>query len=129
LLQVSGEVPFFLRRSLDSISGLVSPSVQDFFWVGGEQHLLHPYLRNALVVIVNRHKKTPLYSDAKPIWQQSLYLLRKRDGTYLCGCCGLEDGTLILRSCSDHFEFSERLRNGQDADVVGEVVAIARKLA
>jgi hypothetical protein len=129
LLQISGEVPFFLRHSLDSISGLFSPSIQDFFWVGGEQNLLHPYLRNALLVIVNRHKKTPLYSAAKPIWQQPLYLLRKRDGTYLCRCCGVEDGILIVRSCSDYFEFSERLRNQQDADVVGEVVAMARKLA
>ena len=129
LLQISGEVPFFLRHSLDSISGLFSPSIQDFFWVGGEQNPLHPYLRDALLVIVNRHKKTPLYSAAKPIWQQPLYLLRKQDGAYLCGCCGVEDGTLIVRCCSDHLEFSERLRNHQEADVVGEVAAIARKLA
>ncbi len=128
LLRQSREVPFFLWRSLDSLSGLVSPSLRDFFWIGGQQTILHPHLANALLVMVNRRRKRPVYSASKPMWQQSLYVIRKRDGTYLCGCCGLDDKTLIIHPYSEHFHSSERLRNRQDAEVVGQIVTVARRL-
>jgi transcriptional regulator with XRE-family HTH domain len=132
LLTRSQPVPFLLRGSLSDLSGLRSPSLHDFFWVGGELNPLHPALVNGLLVIVNRHRKKPIYSRSKPLWQQRLYMLVRRDGTYMCGCCSLENGVLIVHAysdgCSQNYQRPERLRNHQDAEVVGEIVTIARSL-
>ena len=132
LLRQSGHMPFFLRESLSDLSGLKSPSLHDFFWVGGESNPLHPLLVNGLLVIVNRHRKKPIYSRSKPPWQQPLFTLLRRNGTYMCGCCSSEDGTLVIHPysnvCSPDYQRPERLRNHQDAEVVGEIVTIARAL-
>ena len=128
LLRQSGHVPFFMRNSLSACSGLTNLSLHDFFWVGGESNPLHPLLVNGLLVIVNRQRKKPIYSRPKPLWQQPVYVLLRRNGTYLCGCCSLEDGTLVIHPFSPNYQPQEQLRNHDDAEVVGEIVTIARTL-
>ena len=128
LLRQSGHVPFFLRESLSDLSGLNNLSLHDFFWVGGESNPLHPLLMNGLLVIVNRHRKNPIYSRSKPLWQQPVYVLLRRNGTYICGCCSLENGTLVIHPFSPNYQPQEQLRNHDDAEVVGEIVTIARTL-
>lgn len=130
LLGQSDHVPTFLRGSLSDLSGLKSLSRHDFFWVAGESNPLHPLLVNGLLVIVNRHKKKPICSRSKPLWQQPVYMVLRRDGTYICGCCSLENGVLVVHAYSHGFspdyQGPERLRNHEDAEVVGEIVTIAR---
>ena len=128
LLRECGETPFFLRDSIETISGLADVSLDDCFWVGGERNPLHPYLTNALLVIVNRRKRKPVYFRSKPLWEQPLFLVLKRDGTYLCACCGTENGSLVVHSYSPQLFRPIQLRNHDDAEVVGQVVMIARKL-
>lgn len=128
LLNRSHPVPFFVRESLSDLSGLKSPSLRDFFWVGGEPNPLHPLLVNGLLVVVNRHRKKPTYSRSKPLWQQPLYMLLKRDGTYVCGCCSPENGTLVIHPYSRDYQRSEQLRNHDDAEVIGQIVIVARRL-
>ncbi len=128
LLGRSEDVPFFLRGSLVSLSGMTTPSLHDFFWVGGEQNALHPLLVNGLLVIVNRHRKKPVHFRSRPLWQQPLYVLLRRCGTYTCACCSLENGSLVIHPYSPDYQRPERLRNHQDAEVVGEIVTIARTL-
>jgi hypothetical protein len=103
-------------------------SLHDFFWVGGEQNALHPLLANGLLVIVNRHRKKPVHSRSKPLWQQPVYILLRRDGTYMCACCSLENGSLVIHPYSPGYQRPERLRNRHDAEVVGEIVTIARTI-
>jgi hypothetical protein len=122
------ELPFFLRESIGSLSGLEDASLNDFFWVGGKYDVLHPYLTNGLLALVNRRKKKPLYFTSKPLWQQPLYVLLKRDGKYLCACCGLENGTLVVHPYSQQFHPPEQLRYHHDVEVVGQIVMIARKV-
>jgi len=122
------EVPFFLRRSLDLLSGLTAPSLHDFFWIGGERRFIHPYLKNGLLVTVNRRKKTPLHFRSKPLWEQPLYMVLARDGTYLCGCCRVENRTLIVYPYSRGHRRQGQFRYRQDAEIVGQIVTIARKL-
>jgi len=122
------EVPFFLRESIGALSGLEDASLSDFFWVGGKYDVLHPYLTNGLLALVNRRRKRPFYFTPKPLWQQPLYVLLKRDGTYLCACCGLENGTLVVHPYSQQFHRPEQLRYHQDVEVVGQIVMIARKV-
>jgi len=128
LLRESAEIPFFLRDSLEALSGISEVSLDDCFWVGGERNPLHPYLMKALVVIVNRRKRKPIHFRSKPLWEQPLYVLLKRDGTYLCACCGLENGSLVVHPYSQEFYRATRLRYHDDAEIVGQVVTIARKL-
>ena len=128
LMSRSEDVPFFLRESFASLSGMTTPSLHDFFWVGGERNALHPLLVNGLLVIVNRHRKKPAHFRSKPLWQQPLYVLLRRDGTYMCACCSLENGSLVIHPYSLDYQRPEQLRNHQDAEVVGEIVTIARTL-
>jgi hypothetical protein len=122
------EVPFFLRESIGSLSGLKDASLNNFFWVGGKYDVLHPYLTNGLLVLVNRRRKRPFHFTSKPLWQQPLYVLLKRDGTYLCACCGLENNTLVVHPYSRQFHRPEQLRYHQDVEVVGQVVMVARRV-
>ena len=128
LLRECEGVPFFLRKSIGALSGLAAISLDDVFWIGGERAVLHPYLTNGLLVIVNRRRKKPFHSRSKPLWQQPLYVIFKRGGTYLCACCGVENDALVVHPYSQHFPRPAKFRYRQDAEVVGEIVTIARKL-
>ena len=66
------------------LSGLRSPSLKDCFWIGGARGS-HPYLAGAQLALVNRQKKKPNDCGSKPMWQQPLYIVLKRDGTYRAG--------------------------------------------
>jgi len=128
LLEQSEEIPFFLRQSLAPLSGLKDPSLDDFFWIGGTQDVLHPYLANGLLAIVNRRRKRPVHFASKMLCQQPVYVLLKRDGTYLCACCGIEDDTLVVHPYSKDFHHADVFRYHRDVEVVGQVVMVARKL-
>jgi len=128
LLKASQVIPFFLRDSLGYFSGSRRVSLGDFFWVGGEDDALHPYLAEGLLVMVNRRRKTPLHRDSKPWWQQPLYIILMRDGSLLACCCAVENGLLVIHPYSRDFHHSAKYRLHQDAEVVGEIVAILRRL-
>jgi hypothetical protein len=128
MLERVGEIPFFLRKSIGSLSGLEGPSPNDFFWIGGEYDVLHPCLANGLFAIVNRRDRRPIHFASKPVWQQPLYVIRMRDGTYLCACCSVENGTLVIHPYAQHFRRFEHLRYHQDAEIVGRIVTVARNL-
>jgi transcriptional regulator with XRE-family HTH domain len=128
LLGRSDDVPAFLRACLPGLSGLRTSSMNDFFWVGGDQNPLHPLLATGLIAVVNRHRKKALHFRSRPLWQQPLYVLLKRDGTYVCGCCSLENGILVIHPYSLNHPRPEQLRNHEDAEVVGQIVTIARRV-
>jgi transcriptional regulator with XRE-family HTH domain len=128
LLKRSEHVPTFLRACLPGLSGLKTSSLNDYLWIGGDQNPLHPLLAKGLIVVVNRHRKKALHSRSRPLWQQPLYVLMKREGTYVCGCCSLENGTLVIHPYSLNHQRPEHLRNRHDAEVLGQIVAIARRL-
>jgi hypothetical protein len=129
LLAACQEIPFFLRHSLEYFSGSTHSSLDDYFWVGGDDDPLHPYLANGVVVGLNRRRKRPFYFASKPLWQQPIYIVLKRDGTYLAGCCGTENGTLVVHSHRGDFRHDMEYRRPQDAEVIGQIVAIARRFS
>jgi hypothetical protein len=126
LLDEFGEVPFFLRKSLQLLSGLRRPSLKDCFWIGGARGS-HPYLAGAFLALVNRQKKKPNDCGSKPMWQQPLYIVLKRDGTYLCGCCSRENNSLIVHTYPGGAHRRDQFRN-HDAEVAGKIVAVVRRL-
>jgi hypothetical protein len=127
LLKRWEEVPLFLSRSLDELTGLKSVSLSDLFWVGGDEAPIHPWLVAADLVAINRRIKKP--APAKATLDQPLYLVLERDGGYLCGCCALHDGELVVPLYPGIPLGARRFRNGVDAEVVGQVTAILRRLA
>ena len=128
MLERCEEIPFFLRQSIEPLSGLEDASLDEFFWIGGKYDVLHPCLTNGLFALVNRREKRPIHFTSKPAWQQPVYVILMRDGTYLCASCGIENGTLVIHPYSQEFRRSEHLRYHHDAEVVGRIVTMIRKL-
>jgi transcriptional regulator with XRE-family HTH domain len=128
VLEDCQEVPLFLRDSLGYFSGSARVSLDDFFWVGGDDDPLHPYLAKASLVMVNHRRKTPLHFAAKAWWQQPLYVILMRDGSYLACCCAVESGLLVIHPYSLDFHRSAQYRLHRDAEVVGQIVAIMRRV-
>lgn len=127
LIEPWQEVPLFLRHSLGELTGLKSASLSDLFWVGGDDAPIHPWLAGASLVAVNRRVKKP--ARAKATLDQPLYLILERDGSYLCGCCALHRGELVVHLYPGVPLGARRFRNGVDAEVIGQVTAILRRLA
>jgi hypothetical protein len=123
-----GQLPYFLRDSLSSLFGLPDISIRDVFWVGGTQEFVHPYLAGATFLVVDRKQKIPRPSLSCPKWAQPVFVLQQRDGSHLCGFCSLQNGLLILRSCLAGMPKLLRLRHQVEAEVVGKVVGIVRRL-
>jgi hypothetical protein len=128
MLDRFGEIPFFLHGSLPSLSGLAEVSLRDVFWVREQRLVLHPSLRDCLFVIVDHRKKKPVANRRKPVWEQPLYLLQKRDESYVMASCSLENHTLVVHPYSEGFVRPERFRNQVDAEVVGQIVTTVRAL-
>jgi hypothetical protein len=128
LLGECQEIPFFLRHCLEYFSGSAPVSLDDFFWVGADDDPLHPYLAGGLVVLVNRRRKAPLHYVSKPLWLQPIYVVLKRDGSYLAACCGVENGVLVVYPYTQNFRRHEEYRLHRDVEVVGQIVAISRRI-
>lgn len=122
-----GEVPFFLRGSLDLLSGLPRLSLKDFFWIAGTHSAVHPYLAGGVLAVVNRQKKKLNGCGSKPLWQQPMYVILKRDGSYLFGCCSRENNSLVVHTYPGGTHRQEQFRS-RDAEVIGKIVSVARKL-
>jgi len=123
------EVPLFLRRSLSELSRLPNFSVSDLFWVGGNHDPIHPWLENAEFVAINRRIKKPASLRETTFWERPLYVLLARDGRYLCGCCSLERGFVVVHPFPDRPFTPRRFKNGTEAELIGQVTAILRRLA
>jgi len=115
LLAEYKEIPLFLRDSLEYFSNSARVSADDFFWVGGDEDPLHPYLAKAFLLMVNRRRKTPLHFASKPWWQQPLYIILMRDGSYLACCCAVESGRLVIHPYSLNFYRFAQYRLHRDA--------------
>jgi len=127
-LERLGRPPLFLRNSLSSLSALPEVTLRDVFWVGGQERPMHPSLAGALFVIVNHRRKKPRAFRRKSLWEQPLYLLRKRDGSYLLASCSVEDGAIVVHPYTEGFVRPERFRNRVDAEMVGQIVTVVRSL-
>jgi hypothetical protein len=122
-----GQLPHFLRTAGSSIFGLQNASLRDVFWVGDTQEAKYSCLAGIQFLIVDRRQKRPRTSLSCPIWAQPLYVLQKRGGGYLWGFCRLDRSALSLCGLAQQAR-PVQLRNGIDAEVVGRVVGVIRRL-
>ncbi len=126
MLDLCGEPPLFLRNAIAPLVALREISMGDLFWIGGARQPLYPYFANAVLAVVNHRRKTPLHYPSKPVWKQPVYLLLKRDGSYLCACCDVENSTLVVHPYTERIHGALQFRYRKDIEVIGQIVAIAR---
>jgi hypothetical protein len=122
------EIPLFLRTSLGELAGLKNLSLSDLYWVGGDRNPIHPWLANATFIAINRRVKKPTESTARTLSEQPLYLLLGRDGNYLCGCCSIQQGMVVVHPYPGNPLSLGQIGNTTDAEVIGRVTAILRRL-
>jgi hypothetical protein len=122
------EIPLFLRFSLDKITGLKNSSLSDVFWVGSDEAPQHPLLANSAFIVVNRRARKPPRHTENGLCELALYLILRRDGRYLCGRCTLDKGSLTVHGYPGGAVSTKQFRNEIDAEVVGQVTAIVRRL-
>lgn len=121
------EMPVFLGSCLHEISGLRDFSLSDVFWIGGDEEQRHPLLVGAQFAVVNRRSRRPP-PVRETVCEESLYLVLERDGRYRCGHCSLEGNNLAVRGYPGDPTGTRRFRNGLDAEVVGQVTTLLRRL-
>ena len=121
-------LPYFLFGSMPDFFQMPDLSLRDIFWAGGAERFIQPYLKGAIVLILDRRKKIPRSSLACPKWAQPLYVFLRRDGRYLCGSCVHTNGVLVIHPCTTGLPSVLRLRNRTDAEVVGQIVGVIRRL-
>jgi hypothetical protein len=129
LLKRWEEVPLFLRRSLSELTRVPNFSVSDLFWVGGDPSPIHPWVEGAEFVAINRRVRKPAASRGASFWERPLYLLLTRDGRYLCGCCTLEREFVVVHPFPDRSFSPRQFKDGSEAEIVGEVTTILRRLS
>jgi len=122
------EVPLFLRNSLPTLLGLPDLALRDIVWLGGSRRTFHPDLAGAVLGAVDGKDRTPPPIPQGSLREQPLYLLLRRDGSYLCARCTLQDRWLVVHPFADGFDRPVRFRVGADAEVIGRVVALLRRL-
>lgn len=127
LLNQWQEVPLFLRFSLDDIAGLKGFSLSDVFWVGCDRAAQHPLLLGATFIVVNRRSRNPPASGLVGC-EQPLYLVLRRDGTFMCGRCTLEDRYLIVHGYPGLRVGREQYIKDTDVEIVGQITTIVRHL-
>ncbi len=127
LLDQFEEIPFFLRTSLPTISGLPRLSLRDVFWVGGE-HGFHASLEGTQFLIVNRRTKKPAPLKWEPLLKQPLYLLTTRDGSYFCGRFTLEGRSTVLHPLSRDNSGPQPMHTAADTEIVGHIVTVVRRI-
>lgn len=123
------ELPYFLSGTLPNFFGMPDLSVRDVFWSGDVDQFTHPYMKGAAFLVVDRRKRISHSSLDCPKWAQPLYIFLRRDGSYLCGSYTRANGVLAIHPCMAGFPKLLRLRNRVDAEVVGQIVGVVRRLA
>lgn len=128
LLNLWEEIPLFLRFSLNEITRLRGLSLSDVFWVGANKSPQHPLLVNSTLVAVNRRARKPSPDTGNAVCEQPLYLLLLRDGSYLCGRSTLDGDNLVVHGYPGTAATTQQFRNGVDAEVVGQITSVLRRL-
>ena len=121
------EIPLFLRHTLSELMGIRSLSIRDIFSTKAVGVTYHPLLRGSRFIVVDRRLKRPAPVPRSRSLQDSLFLVLLRDGTYVCSHCRVKDRILTLVPRDSPLPLRE-LQNGKDAEIIGGVTAIVRKL-
>jgi hypothetical protein len=123
------EFPYFLGRAAAEYFEMPHLSIRDIFSVGRARESFHPYLADAVAIIVDRRRKRITARPSYPLWAQPSYILLGHDGQYVCTSCNSDGEMLVMRPFSNGFERPLRLKSPSEVEVIGTVVGILRGLS
>jgi hypothetical protein len=124
---ILAQFPYFFGRAAAELFKMDHLSIRDVFSIDGRGRSFHPYLDNAIALIVDRRKKRITMFPHAPLWAQPLYILLGHDGRYLCTSCISDSKKLVMRPFSNGFERPLRFKNPEEMEVIGRVVGILRR--
>jgi hypothetical protein len=121
------EFPYFLGQAAAEYFKMPELSIRDIFSFGNQRVSVHPYLANAVAVIINRRSKRITSRPSAPLWAQPSYVLLGHDGQYICTSCTSDGKMIVMRPFSNGFKRPLRLKSPGEVEVIGTVVGILRR--
>jgi transcriptional regulator with XRE-family HTH domain len=120
LVEAWGEVPIALIQHLDIRHGL-------YGYIGLQDLTLHPLVRPGSFVRIDPRVRKVQPMRWRTEFDRPIYFVELRDG-YACSWCELQDGHLLLLPHPLSPRAVRRFANGTDAEIVGQVTAVAMTL-
>jgi transcriptional regulator with XRE-family HTH domain len=121
LVELWGEVPIALIQQLDIRHGL-------YGYIGLQDLTLHPLLRRGSFVRIDPGVRRVQPMRWHTEFDRPIYFVELRDG-YACSWCEIQDGHLLLLPHPLSPSPVRRFALGSDAEIVGQVTAVAMTLA
>jgi len=120
MVEVWGEVPISLIQSLDLRRSL-------YGYVGLQDFTLHPLLRPGSFVQIDQRVRKIRPARWRTEHDRPIYFVELRDG-YACSWCDIQDGHLLLMPHPLSPVSMRRFSYGVEAEIVGQVTAVAMRL-
>ncbi len=120
MVEIWGEVPISLIQSLDLRHSL-------YGYVGLQDFTLHPLLRPGSFVQIDQRVRKIRPARWRTEHDRPIYFVELRDG-YACAWCDLQDGHLLLLPHPLSPVSVRRFSYGVEAEIVGQVTAVAMRL-
>ena len=120
MVEVWGEVPISLIQSLDLRHSL-------YGYVGLQDFTLHPLLRPGSFVQIDQRVRKIRPARWRTEHDRPIYFVELRDG-YACSWCDIQDGHLLLMPHPLSPVSMRRFSYGVEAEIVGQVTAVAMRL-
>src|SRR5262245_38655581 len=121
LVEIWGEVPISLIQHLDLRHSL-------YGYVGLQDYTLYPLLRPGSFVQLDQRVRKIRPARWRTEHDRPIYFVELRDG-YACSWCEIQDNYLLLLPHPLSPASVRRLSYGTEAEIVGQVTAVAMRLA
>ena len=120
MVEVWGEIPIALIRHLDIRHS-------QYGYIGLRDYMLYPLIRPGSFVQVDQNVRKIQPRRWRTEFDRPIYFVELRDG-YACSWCELQEGRLLLiphplSPCS-----VRNMAYGKDAEIVGQVTAVAMRI-
>ena len=115
-----GQLPFSLLRLLDL-------KKNRYAFIGTDDWFMYPVLPPGSFIQIDETKRRLSVDSWSEEYQRPIHLVEHRGG-YFCGWCSERSGLLIVQAPSAAQQEPEVFRFPGEADIVGQVVAVAMRL-
>ncbi len=110
-----------------SILGSLDLERNRYAFIGIDDWFMHPILPPGSFIQVDETKNRVECIGSTKEYNRPIYLVEHRGG-YRCGWCTEQNGLLIVQPHSESDMSLELFRYPGDADIVGQVIAVAKRL-
>jgi transcriptional regulator with XRE-family HTH domain len=104
-----------------------NPKEHTFAYIGLEDKTMYPLLRPGSLVMVDGERRQVVSGTWNSIFERPIYLVELRDG-YLCGWCHVSESRVTILSYPTSNAPPRTFSLATEAEVIGQVVAVAMRL-